>query len=332
MSPRSLRIVAVAATVLILLPGLASAAVEALFDLSSPASAPFPSDRFTVDDHDQKTGLRVRLPKPGCVARPSDCADIDVINTLDGFNLQPRISIPFSGPIDVSTVSSSTVFLVRLGYGRGHSDDPIGSTRCVGSRDRHPRHAESDELLDQHARYLLVVTDGVRVADGHRVKGEALEDFLDGDKRRHILTERASATIAGISGRRSTGSSSADTAWVVASVFSTLSATGGAREDPSRDQSNRGRSRPRCSARSSSATLARRRIEWSRQVGTNPSVFVTSTFPVAALGIFPGAVGSVAFGRFESPDWETPQKFIRRSARAPAYPKSRASTSLFSIW
>ena len=104
MSPQYRRIVAAAAaTVLILLPGLAFA-VEARFDLSSPASSPFPSDRFTVDDHDQKTGLRVSLPKPDCAVRVSDCADIDVINTLDGFNLQPRLSIPFSGPIDVSTV------------------------------------------------------------------------------------------------------------------------------------------------------------------------------------------------------------------------------------
>src|SRR5207253_2100867 len=64
MSPQYRRIVAAAAaTVLILLPGLAFA-VEARFDLSSPASSPFPSDRFTVDDHHQKTGLRVSLPKP----------------------------------------------------------------------------------------------------------------------------------------------------------------------------------------------------------------------------------------------------------------------------
>ena len=98
MSPQYRRIVAIAATVLILPPGLAFAAVEALFNLASPATAPFPSDRFTVDDHDQKTGLHVSLPKPVCTVRPSDCADIDVINTLDGFNLQPRLSIPFSGP------------------------------------------------------------------------------------------------------------------------------------------------------------------------------------------------------------------------------------------
>ncbi len=39
MSPQYRRIVAVAVTVLILLPGLAFADVEALFDLSSPATA-----------------------------------------------------------------------------------------------------------------------------------------------------------------------------------------------------------------------------------------------------------------------------------------------------
>ena len=30
------------------------------------------------------------LPKPELRRRPSDCADIDVLNTLDGFNIQPR--------------------------------------------------------------------------------------------------------------------------------------------------------------------------------------------------------------------------------------------------
>jgi hypothetical protein len=68
---------------------------------------PFPSNLFTELDFTQATGLRVDLPKPDCAVRPSDCADIDAINTLDGFNIQPRISIPFSGPIDVSTVSSA---------------------------------------------------------------------------------------------------------------------------------------------------------------------------------------------------------------------------------
>src|SRR5262249_23981602 len=91
-----------------------------LFDLGTPQGGPFPSDRFTVADHSQLTGRRVNLPLPDCAARPSDCADLNVINTLDGFNLQPRLSIPFSGPIDVRTVNSHTVFLVRLGNTLSH--------------------------------------------------------------------------------------------------------------------------------------------------------------------------------------------------------------------
>jgi hypothetical protein len=81
-------------------------AVHALFDLATPLGGPFPSDRFTITDHSHNTGLRVNLPKPDCYERRSDCADIDVINVLDGFNLQPRLSIPFDGPIDVATATS----------------------------------------------------------------------------------------------------------------------------------------------------------------------------------------------------------------------------------
>src|SRR5881396_4234013 len=96
-----------ACVTLVLIPSLALAAgVEARFDLSSPAGGPFPSDRFAVEDDSHLTGVRVNLPKPDCAARPSDCADIDVLNTLDGFNLQPRISITFTGAIDTTSVSS----------------------------------------------------------------------------------------------------------------------------------------------------------------------------------------------------------------------------------
>lgn len=60
-----------------------ASAVEPLFDLSSPAGGP-PSDHFTALRNN--TLLRVNLPKPDCTVRLSDCLDLDVINTLDGFN------------------------------------------------------------------------------------------------------------------------------------------------------------------------------------------------------------------------------------------------------
>jgi hypothetical protein len=89
--------------------------VHPLFNLRSTTQSPFPSDRFTVRDSGQNTHLRVNLPLPNCATHPSDCLDVALLNQLDGFNTQPRISIPFDGAIDPSTVTSGTVFLVRIG-------------------------------------------------------------------------------------------------------------------------------------------------------------------------------------------------------------------------
>src|SRR5215211_5421624 len=106
----------------------------------------------------QLTGLRIELPEPECAARPSDSADIVVVNTHDGFNIQPRISIPFSGPIDLSTVSSSTIFLVGTG---GHV---VGINQIVWEPAVNTLHFESDEQLAQHTTYLLVVTSDIHAA------------------------------------------------------------------------------------------------------------------------------------------------------------------------
>src|SRR6266480_7168323 len=100
----------------LLLPSIAHAGRgRALFGLDTMAGTPFPSDLFAVADPNQNTGLRVNLPKPDCLARPSDCEYLDVINTLDGFNLLPRVSIPFDGPIDPTTATSESIFLIGLG-------------------------------------------------------------------------------------------------------------------------------------------------------------------------------------------------------------------------
>ena len=74
-----------------------SDAIHPLFDLGVPKTAPFPNDWFTVPDHSQITRRRVNLPLPDCSAQASDCEDLAVINTLDGFNLEPQFSIPFDG-------------------------------------------------------------------------------------------------------------------------------------------------------------------------------------------------------------------------------------------
>src|SRR5438132_8892715 len=174
--------------------------VVAKFDLSAPANGPFPSDRFTVADPGNVTGLRVNLPKDACDTYKTDCRDIGIVNTLDGFSLQPLLSIPFTGKIDVNTVSSKTVFLVRLErvteakHQEGEEDEAesrrdeqdgdrartmIGINQIVWDVATTTLHVESEDALEQYTRYALIVTSGVRDASGRRVQSsEEFRRFL----------------------------------------------------------------------------------------------------------------------------------------------------------
>jgi hypothetical protein len=155
-----------------------------------PATAPFPSDHWTVPDHTQLTGLRVALPKPDCAKQVTDCQDINVLDTLDGFNLQPRLSIPFTGPIDVSSVSSSDVFLVRLHGGDGTGARVVGINQIVWDPASKTLHAESDQFLDQDTTYALVVTDGVRDASGEPIGSDQFRKLLNFGQTRTARSRR----------------------------------------------------------------------------------------------------------------------------------------------
>jgi hypothetical protein len=185
--PAVLRAALAALAVALVLPGGALAATS--------AGQPFPSNLYTTDDHSQTTGLRVDLPLPNCATRPSDCADIAVLDTLDGFNIQPRISIPFSGPIDPSTVSSSTVFLV------GPHGRVIGINQAEWEPAANTLHVESDAQLRQDTTYLLVVTRGIRDAAGHpldRLDLGRLWSSGSQEYRRSLLEAIPAAFVAGV--------------------------------------------------------------------------------------------------------------------------------------
>ena len=126
---RSLRrcLVALTAAGALLVPAAAAGAA------GLEAAQPFPTNLLTVADPSQPTGLHVALPTPDCTTNPTDCADLAVIDGLDGFNLQPRISVPFSAPIDLATVSSSTSASTTRAVSSARRS---GSTRSSGSRRR----------------------------------------------------------------------------------------------------------------------------------------------------------------------------------------------------
>ncbi|HET7341045.1 MAG TPA: Ig-like domain-containing protein [Methylomirabilota bacterium] len=302
-------------------PALA-AGVHAQFDPSSPAGMPFPTDLLAVADAGQNTGLRVSLPKPDCSARPTDCADIDVINTLDGFNLQPRISIPFSGPIDVSTVSSSTVFFLSRGDTLGGGGGQVvGINQVVWDPATNTLHAESDQLLDQHTRYALIVTNGITDTAGNPVGPSPFRQALSfGQTKSATLKAYRKALLDAID-----ASGVDPDRVVVASLFTTQSAT--AVLEKIRDSLKAATPAPATIL----ADFPRANvvaIQWKRQVLANGST--TSSFlPLPALDIFPGSVGRIVFGSFSSPDWETAAKVIPAIGTRTGVPVAQGANTLY---
>lgn len=224
-----------ALAVALLVPALASAApappaaTEALFNLNatsmSPLTSPFPSNWYTVPDNTNKTHLRVNLPYPDdCTLHQSDCEDLAVLNELDGFNVMPRLSIPFSGPIDPNTVNSGSVFLVSLGTaGFGGDYMPwgtvIGINQVVWDPDAKTLHVISDQLLAQHTRFALIVTRKVLDGDGEPVA--ASEEFRQ--FRGAMREDYKLALLEAIQAAHQAGVREQDIA--VASVFTTQSTT-----------------------------------------------------------------------------------------------------------
>jgi Calx-beta domain/Bacterial virulence factor lipase N-terminal len=290
----------------------------AAFDLGAPESGPFPSDRFTVADSSQLTGRRVNLALPDRATHPSDYDDVSVINTLDGFNLQPRLSIAFSGPIDVTTVNSSTVFLIKLGDPTAPEEGGgriVGINQIVWDVATNSLHVESDELLEQHTRYALIVTRGVRDADGLPVEpSEAFERFRHdlnfgqtadpdlGEYREDLLGALSAAEVAGVK-PKDVGT---------ASVFTTMSATAvlekirdhvhAATPEPADFLLGPGGTRMVFSLDTVSG------ITFNRQTAVDPPVLSPVAVNLAALRLFPGAVGTIAFGKYLSPDYLVHQR------------------------
>jgi hypothetical protein len=140
------------------LAATAAAAVALGLGACPPARAAtpklFPSDRLTVGDPAQLTGRRVALPKPDCGARPSDCHEIELIDQLDGFDLDPRIEVRFGRPIDVGKVGADTLYVERADGAGGH----IRVNRLVWSPARNALYGAPASLLEESTTYRLVVS------------------------------------------------------------------------------------------------------------------------------------------------------------------------------
>ena len=336
--------------VVLFIPVLAAAAgVHPLFNLGSTAQSPFPSNRFTVFDSAQNTRLRVNLPLPNCATNPSDCLDVALLNQLDGFNTQPRLSIPFDGAIDPNSVNSNTVFLVRVGNLFDADDGRprvIGINQVVWDPASLTLFAESDEHLDQHTTYLLIVTNGVRDASGNPISASAdfrsftrggdfdrqdrvlkfyrdvLRDLLDDDFLRQVLPGQE---------RRGDGDSRRNNI-AAASVFTTGSIT--STLESIREQI-RAAAAPsvtfKLGLHGETTVFPVSSITGILFNADHPTPPTPSTLPVPtpALQVFPGAVASLAFGKFTALNFETSNAFIPQVPTRTGVPAVQGTTDIF---
>lgn len=151
--------------------------VVVLFDDSNPQTGPFPADSFTVPDSAQITGKRVNLPLPNCTAQATLCAMLAQVNQFDGFNVQPRITVTFSGPIDTSTLRAGIFFIALDNLTTGETGlqqagDTVAINQVVWDPATNTAYAKPDAALDQHRRYLLVVTNAVLDPAGNPVSAD----------------------------------------------------------------------------------------------------------------------------------------------------------------
>src|ERR1051326_5735623 len=335
----------------LLTPALASAATHPLFNLSSSAQSPFPSDRFTVFDTQQLTGLHVNLALPNCATRPSDCADLTLLNQLDGFNLQPRLAIPFDGAIDSSTVNSNTVFLITLpGPGLrglefdGFTPRVIGINQIVWDPASLTLFAESNDHLNEDSNYALIVTTGVHDAQGNPIAANG--DFsqfvhgdggVDGKNTDEMLKRYQQALKHPVSDDILTqiGLSRGDVA--AASIFTTESATATLRSI--RDQI---KSAAAPAVNFNLGTGGEKTIfplntvtglTWNVQALTvGPLIPTSLNATLGALQVFPGSIGTLAFGKFTGQHWQNANVFIPQVPTTQSVPAQGTEDIFFNLF
>ena len=337
--------------IMLLTPALALAETHPLFNLQSTSQSPFPSDRFTAFDSQQLTGLRVNMPLPNCATRPSDCADLTLINQLDGFNLQPRLSIPFDGAIDPGTVNSNTVFLITLpGPGLlglefdGFTPKVIGINQIVWDPASLTLFAESNDHLNEDSNYALIVTTGVHDAAGNPIAAtDAFNAFRHGDggvdgKNADELLKRYQQALKHTLSDDILGQLGLTRDQIAAaSVFTSESATATLR---SIREQIKGASAP--SVNFNLGTAGEKTVfplntvtglTWNVQALTvGPLVPTSLNGALAALQVFPGSVKTLAFGKFSGTHWQNANVFIPQVPTTQSVPAQGTEDIFFNLF
>ncbi len=308
--------------------------VRVKFETGDLAGSPFPSDRYTQRDWGNRSYRRVSMPTPDCAVRVSDCEDIAVINGLDGFSTQPRITVPFTGAIDVNSVTSDTVYLLNLGdvlTARGFGQK-VGINQRLWDPATNTLVFEPDELLAEHSRYVLIVTSGVRDARGKPIKRAHLDDDDSDEGARSLRSQGSDEYRRELrdASRLHRGAGRV----TAATVFTTQTAT----SDLANIMRQIKASTPAAASfmvgtaggaavRAVFPLAGLQGVQFNRQTGTAPA-FTPGFLPTPALNLVPGAVAQLAYGKFSSPGYLTAGQFIPATPTLSGSPRAQGSNDI----
>ncbi len=144
----------------------------------------------------------------------TQCVNVALLNQLDGFSVNPRITVCFSAAVNVSTLSKGIFFVPVSEFGL-----PIAINQVIFDPSGLCAYAKPNRVLDQHTEYLLVVTPAVLDANGKSVEASSQYTSCVTQKATPYCQQLAQAmnplltTVSDLQGI------------AAASVFTTLSAT-----------------------------------------------------------------------------------------------------------
>jgi len=268
----------------------------------------FPSDRQTVPDPRQSTGRRVALALPDCGVDPAGCDEIHLVNELDGWSVNPRVAIRFSGPVALDSVTKSSAFILPLAPEPLAS--PVALAQLVWDGASHTLYARPERPLLQARRYALVLT--TRVLDDSR---QPLAPVLNAP----IVAEAAygiSAQGVVFQKLRSLGITRREVAAVT--VFTTQSVTAGLEQmraviDAGATPELRFTLGPG-GARSAYARVELDGLELRRHVATDPVARLEEPVKLPLVLVPPTDVRTIAVGRFSARSFLTPDRVIPSAA------------------
>ncbi|MFN7937323.1 MAG: Ig-like domain-containing protein [Bryobacteraceae bacterium] len=197
------------------------AGVKVLFDPSKPEIGPFPTDYLTAPSTTAKTGRKVRMPAPpDCAATPNACQEAWLLEQFDGFNVQARVRVKFSGAVNAQTLKDGIYLVTRENLtdeerGARATGAVVRLNQVVYDAKNFTAYGKPDQAMDQHRRYLLVVTDAVKDEAGDAVEADDAYRGCAGDGAADDYCKALNGAVKTVEGARIVG----------ASVFTTMSAT-----------------------------------------------------------------------------------------------------------